>query len=167
METRAFRLTVRFLLSTVPAPCGVQKPTGPLSSKTLPPLSSFYSGCVMCKGVACGSLLVEALHHPRPCRKGQSQISSLPSPRARGGHLAEVVNNVHLSCAPWHLFTGLTERKPSPELPTPLVWHKAASLRVLSEIHGNPVWYEKSISSQHLIVLHNDNILCCRELPSS
>lgn len=70
METRAFRLTVRFLLSTVPAPCGVQKPTGPLSSKTLPPLSSFYSGCVMCNGVACGSLLVEALHPPRPRQEG-------------------------------------------------------------------------------------------------
>lgn len=79
METRAFRLTVRFLLSTVPAPCGVQKPTGPLSSKTLPPLSSFYSGYVMCNGVACGSLLVEALHPPPgPGRKGQSQTSSLP-----------------------------------------------------------------------------------------
>lgn len=63
METRVFRLTVRFLLSTVLAPRGVQKPTRSLRSKTLPPLSPFYSSCVMCNGVGCGCLSVQ---HPPP-----------------------------------------------------------------------------------------------------
>jgi len=70
METRVFRLTVRFLLSTVRAPWGVQKPNGSLSSKTLPLLSPFDSGCVVCSGVGWGSLSVQALHAPWPCREG-------------------------------------------------------------------------------------------------
>lgn len=70
METSVFRLTVRFFLSTVPASCGVQKPKGSLSSKVLPLLSCFYSGCMMCNGVGCGCLLVQALHVTLPWQGG-------------------------------------------------------------------------------------------------
>lgn len=99
METRVFRLTVRFLLSTVLAPRGVQKPTRSLRSKTLPPLSPFHSPCVMCNGVGCGCLSVQ--HPPLPRR------TSSPSLQARRGRPADVWSDVRLSSAPRHLFTEL------------------------------------------------------------
>lgn len=162
METRVFRLTVRFLLSTVLAPRGVQKPTRSLRSKTLPPLSPFHSPCVMCNGVGCGCLSVQ---HP-PCPGGRPRRPCRPGEDARRMYGAMSVCRLHpdiYSQSSGHL----TGRNQSPDLPTPSVSHRAVSLRVLSGIRGNPVWWEKSISSQRLIVLHNDNLLCCRELPSS
>lgn len=156
METRVFRLTVRFLPSTTPAPCDVQKPNRFLSSKTLPPLSPFYSGCVMCNGVGCGC---SSSACPPPLQ-GRSIMNLLTAwertlPCRPGEHLPEVVNNVHLSSAPWRLFTDL--RIPDREKSKP----RSANPVSLAQgceppcplIHGNPVWWEKSISSQHW--------LCC------
>lgn len=70
METRLFRLTVSFLLSAVPVPCGVQKPYWISEQQILPPLSPFYSGCVMCNGVDCGCLLAQGLATPLPLQGG-------------------------------------------------------------------------------------------------
>lgn len=78
------RLAVRFLISAMPTPRAVKKPDSFVSSKIFPPLSRFYSGCVMCNRVGCRCLSAQAL----PCREVPSQTSSLPEgslfPAGRG-----------------------------------------------------------------------------------
>lgn len=156
----------------MPTPCAVRKLTSFLSSKMFPPLSPFYSGYVMCNRAGCRFLSAQALcppcllagrfHHGSP-----HSLRGSCSLKARGGYLTEVVNEVHLSSARWYFFNRAQDtwlREIQDRICQPCQSHKPLCLLRDS---WEPCCQKKSISSQCLIVLHNDNILCCRELPSS
>lgn len=157
------RLAVRFLILPMPTPCAIKKPISFLSSKIFPPLTPFYSGYVTCIRVPHSSSsalqkdsvmdLLTAWGRPVPCRPGR-----LPHwGSEQGPFVICIVTFIHRAQDTWL-------REIQDQTCQPCQSHK---LLCLLRASWEPCCWRRSILLQCLIALHNHNILCCRELPSS
>lgn len=158
------RLAVRFLISAMPTPVLLRSLTVLWAAKCFLPSPAFTLDVWCATGWVAGASQLKLCpagrfhHRPPHCLREACSL------QAGGWYLTEVVNKVPLLSALWHLLTQL--RIPG--------WEKSKtrsaspiSLTSLCVFSWEPCCWKRSISSQCLIVLHNDNILCCGELPSS